>query len=419
MYPQFDSFRSKKGGTVQKGSVATCSAPPAPTYRYAENTPALGSDRMSTTRPRYAGLDQLRGVLACGVMAYHFLHWCHLDETLTPWVRQPLELVGLYAVATFYALSGAALAVVYAGRTVDQPFLAEFALKRAFRILPLCWLVTTAALALNRFVPIVEQPGRVLLCYSMLFSWVDPTAYYAVGAWSIGNEWAFYTLFPIFLWAFRRAGWIGGTAALVITITSAYWWWFQMRSDVPVGDQWAMYIHPINQWALFAGGMGVARLIAVRRSFAGWAVIALGTLAFLAIAWSSDPNRWVYGGVRVALVGVAIAWCYGAGRLPDRPSRLGHVVTWLGDRSYAIYLLHPFAYRFTRSIMNRLPSGVERAWEWLGFDVTSVLMAAVAALAMAHVSFLYFERPLVRWGRSLIGSRGETRPLSVTPKAEP
>ena len=140
---------------------------------------------------RYQGLDHLRGMLATLVMIYHCLLWLEVSESAPLILRGPLQLIGLYAVSTFYALSGAALFLVYRNRAVDRPFLREFVIKRAFRIIPLFWAATTATMVYRGFAPLRENPLEVMLSYSMLFSWVNPKAYFAVGAWSIGNEWAF------------------------------------------------------------------------------------------------------------------------------------------------------------------------------------------------------------------------------------
>ena len=59
---------------------------------------------------RYEGLDQLRGILAFSVMIYHYTEW---QKIQLPWLlHQPLSLIGVYAVGTFYTLSGFALYVV-------------------------------------------------------------------------------------------------------------------------------------------------------------------------------------------------------------------------------------------------------------------------------------------------------------------
>ena len=154
---------------------------------------------------RVTGLDQLRGALATIVMIFHYS--CLTKPHLPSFIQLSLDKLGYYSVCSFYVLSGAALYIVYHKRSLSLKFCRDFFIKRFARIAPLFWLATTLALALQMFGD-GSLPGskNIFLVYSLLFSWVDPGLYYVGGAWSIGNEWVFYSIFPLMLLAKHWGG---------------------------------------------------------------------------------------------------------------------------------------------------------------------------------------------------------------------
>ncbi len=90
---------------------------------------------------RINSLDYLRGLMAIGIMFYHFFVWTfgtYESDTF-------LEKIGLYGVSVFYV------------------------------------------------------PNKILLNLSGLFGFVAFDKYIPTGAWSIGNELVFYAFFPIVL----------------------------------------------------------------------------------------------------------------------------------------------------------------------------------------------------------------------------
>jgi exopolysaccharide production protein ExoZ len=288
----------------------------------------------SNCATRYEGLDQLRGILAFCVMIYHYAEW---HGIILPWPAQkPFELLGIYAVSTFYVLSGCALFIVYQRRKIDNKFFSEFWIKRAFRIVPLFWLATllvvlTQKEATQEWSQYLNA-SRLFLNFSLLFSWFDPSAYLATGAWSIGNEWAFYTLFPFILWAVRRRS----TATVLCVITCAITAWFSffvMNSGSSLKDQWQSYVHPMNQLILFVCGvlLGPWVLKARARELLPTRVL-VAVILFVAISYSFSVPSCVSGCVRFVLVGLCVVCCDGFKNpnfpwlnllhsLPDAPDR--------------------------------------------------------------------------------------------------
>jgi peptidoglycan/LPS O-acetylase OafA/YrhL len=99
-----------------------------------------------------------------------------------------------------------------------------------------------------------------------------------------------------------------------------------------------------------------------------------------------------------AIVSVVIMWIssYDKGYF-FRPSIFRSILVWIGERSFAIYVIHIFAYWFTRVIWQHLaPSGTQ-------FNGTYTLRFALTALALifvlADLNFRFVEEPLRRRGQ--------------------
>lgn len=364
---------------------------------------------------RYEGLDHLRGLLALAVMFYHFSLWLGYDESLPFYVQRPLKLLGLYAVATFYCLSGAALYIVYRSRDLNFEYLREFLIKRSFRILPLFWVATTISLALSGFAALENDSWRIFLSYSTLFSWLDPSAYFTPGAWSIGNEWAFYSLFPLLLvgWKFL---WSRILIVAASVVASSYYAFVYIDPSLSLSEQWPIYIAPLNQIVLFVGGIAAGSAIVARApSISPLAILWGASLLFLAISYSFRSQTCFYGFSRIALIGICIAWCYGAGCLVKKSGKVGSVLDWLGALSYSIYLLHPIAFRVVNKAMDLLLSRypfLKNGEYWVSILV--LLVSVVVTLVVSYCSYTMLEKPLVGVGKSLAS---RARKGSATPSS--
>jgi peptidoglycan/LPS O-acetylase OafA/YrhL len=86
-----------------------------------------------------------------------------------------------------------------------------------------------------------------------------------------------------------------------------------------------------------------------------------------------------------------------------RPIRLPNVLLLLGDASYALYLVHPFAMRPVAIIWQRfhLTGSILAAL----YAATALLLAIIGAI-LVH---LWFERPVGAWLRSRLPNRSVHR----------
>jgi exopolysaccharide production protein ExoZ len=351
---------------------------------------------------RYEGLDQLRGILAFSVMIYHYTEW---HGFILPWVFQkPLELLGIYAVCTFYSLSGCALFIVYHNRKINNGLLKEFWIKRTFRIVPLFWLATLLVIVTQKSSSIswheYLDPWRMFLNFSLLFSWIEPGAYYATGAWSIGNEWAFYTMFPLILWGSRRKS----TLVLLCAATAAASCWYAFSVLTPhksISDQWGHYIHPLNQVILFVLGVLIGPLVISAKPHSQLPVrtyVSVG--CFIAISYIATIPDCITGFGRLILVGICICCCESFAVTRLNAGVLSRILTFLGTISYTLYLMHPIVHHGVSKILGKIQSIVGTGV--LGKDILSFSTFCGSILATIFISSLIYwrlEKPAIRLGQ--------------------
>jgi len=263
-------------------------------------------------------------------------------------------------------------------------------------------MATTASLALGGFVAIYNDSYRVFLSYSLLFSWLDPTAYFTTGAWSIGNEWAFYTLFPFLLLAYKSR--LSRYLLLIGTLAvSSYYAFAVINPSITVADQWSAYVAPLNQILLFVGGIVIGSLIIGHPSSrASLPILLVASLLFVAISYIFDTPHCIHGFLRLTLAGVCLAWCYGAGTFKRRNGWIVHSLDWVGALSYSVYLLHPIVFGITSRILGKAASfAPDFIWKSQVTSIITFFSAAIGTMIVSHYSYIILERRAMRFGQSL------------------
>jgi peptidoglycan/LPS O-acetylase OafA/YrhL len=260
-----------------------------------------------------------------------------------------------------------------------------FLRRRLARIVPLYWAVTALFL-----LAMLAAPGRVAtawpdtaqLAASLAFlPWARPDGsvqpVYSLG-WTLNYEMFFYGVFALCL-PLRRGGAVAAVAVVLglAVLTGA------LVPGLPVAL--AFWSDPLL--LEFVLGMALALLVARGSAQSGVARLglALGGLALLGLLPPEWPRALRFGPGATLLVAAA---ALGPG--PRLPVALGQWVGRLGDASYALYLVHPFALR-----------GVAVAWAALGAaDGMAAWLACATALllavALALACHRWFEAPLTR-----------------------
>jgi exopolysaccharide production protein ExoZ len=338
---------------------------------------------------RLAYLDYLRGILAFAVMIYHFTVWNSI-----PWpgeIGTFIKKTGPLAVSGFYIISGYSIAYVYFRNRLSLPFLFSFATKRFFRLAPLLWL----AILLSYWIGYEFSAKTLFLNATLLFGFVAHDRYIATGSWSIGNEIVFYALFPL-LMMFQKPSaakiWCAAVlgASLLFAVWSAFSW-------IPAADSesvhWSRYIHPANQFWLFAAGVFLClyRETAIPSRY----VYSVGLIAFLAFVVLPASGNSVYEGwprIVLCLLLVVIVWTCGLLQF-DIPQWVARPLHLLGAWSYSVYLLHPVA--------NHVVMKANEAFIHISPAIASIALAIPLSLVMSALAYSYVEQVGMKAGKNL------------------
>lgn len=347
----------------------------------------------SAPKPRLHGLDYLRGLSALGIMVYHYTTWMWGE-------REPstfLGRVGIYGVASFYVLSGITLGYIYASQlTLSKADLLDFYTKRFFRIFPLLWLATLISILLSKHAPNIPD---LLLNLTGLFGLFKWKTYFATGAWSIGNELTFYLTFPLLVFLLRKSR-FGGLIALGIPVALfLYFAFYLLQANRSLADQWHLYTNPLNQLALFAGGVVMGRFINPASTQARHSFLAcsLGLGLFMLIPITGNSSALVVGLTRILLSISCVLLGYSFFRTERAPVYLDKPLAILGQASYSLYLLHPIVYAVAKAAFAVL---FKISRENQIFTNIYILFSfqTFVSLFISYFSYHYFEHYFIRLG---------------------
>lgn len=339
----------------------------------------LSNQLPMSSNNRISSLDYLRGVAAFSIMLYHI----HLFGSGEVDASSPLARVKIYAVALFFILSGLTLFKVYEHKlSVSGVF--TFYLKRIFRIVPLLWLTTAATflLADEHY-----ELKKIAVNFLVLPGIIKPEAFVADGAWSIGNELGFYLVFPLMIFALRYRSWLVWVLLAVFSVPFALMTWSVLDTSESLGHQWHYYVSPANQFVFFITGFLIAMFPSPAgwlRSAAPWLALA-STLIILFLPLQGDPIVLASGNVRLALSLLTVLLCY-AVYICDfsaLPVSVKDGLSWLGEISYSVYLLHPLIFNFGKKFLPDL---------WQMHIVVRGGITIAVTLALSHFVYQHFEK---------------------------
>lgn len=328
--------------------------------------------------------------MALAVLVFHYDKWL-----VGAWDASSLQgRLGVYAVSTFFVLSGLTLTLVYETRLeASVQSWAKFFKKRFWRIFPLLWLATSATLLLD---DTARSGSTILLNFTGLFGFFNPAQDIATGAWSIGCELVFYAAFPTLLWLGKRYR-IVFLGLVLLFFVLGYWGafaWFPVEKSAQA-DWWETYVQVKNQAFFFAGGMalGVFRqelAIVPRTVWLGLMAFAMFAFAFWPIG--SEAFQLVSGWTRVVFSSLTMLMVASVFYSQiEWKGVMGKSLAWLGAISYSLYLLHPLVFRAVGAVARKLDLGETY---WLIF-----LLAILGTLVLSHLSYNFLEKPLMNGRR--------------------
>ncbi|MCX7889746.1 MAG: acyltransferase [Rhodobacteraceae bacterium] len=333
---------------------------------------------MTPSRSRFDSLQAVRATAAMMVVLFHVKTY---TLPVVAGVATPLWpglSMGYAGVEIFFVLSGFIMVHVH-GTEFGLPGRAQaFLRRRILRIYPFLWVVLAATailrLAANGTLP---TPWAAVAAFTL---WPDFDAPIVEVAWSLSFEMLFYLVFALGLWRLKAglavgAVWFAGSALTVLTGHQ--------------GAGSAFLFSPYNLLFLFgmAAALGCRRLGArAGLALAGGAVLFLG----VGLAEAQGAVHWPFGwrsvlyGLGATGIIAGLAALESAGRLAT-PRWLA----FMGDASYAVYLLHIAVMTVTAKVL--AAAGLTQALPaW-----SLVLLLAGAAAAAGGLAHVAVERPLL------------------------
>lgn len=335
----------------------------------------------------FVSIQVIRGLSALMVAFAHCYLVIHALAQRDP-PGLPHFLGGGFGVDLFFVISG--FVMVYSteslfGRT-GAPW--RFFARRIARIVPLYVAVTIAAV-------ILTTPSSLLHIASSLAFWPwPPTGIPILGVgWTLNVEMMFYAAFAVALFSGSRTITIVATSIfLLLTIA--------LPQSHPNGS---VVGNPIVLELIYGMGIAVLYHAGVKiPAWAGAAIIACAVTAYLTftpgiVLWSINlPTDYRFPAPREVTWGFPAAAIISACTLAKfrrhgSRSRIVATLQFLGDISYAVYLVHNLVFALIASLIRLL--GVDVTAFSIPVAVT-MMVATVATSAVIHIGF---ERPTTKW----------------------
>jgi peptidoglycan/LPS O-acetylase OafA/YrhL len=366
------------------------------------------------------GIEALRGVAALTVVFHHMWSLSSMPRFPGYWV---VEGFGNWGVSLFFMLSGFLLAdTFWRDKRAD---LGVYAIRRVFRIAP-AYYVNLAVLFLffagSRLV-FSDQGAKQVLASVTFTHYLFPGTASSLNVngalWTLTIEMMLYAFLPLMAVAVRRSPWpslalfalIGLTWRGVVAYAGDGLRDFYFHGALVDPGIQSLFIARqfVGALAIFALGIG-ARWLVVQgkcRRFYGWfprmttsAFVMMALPSILLLRWVEDGsdyrNGWFFAGydflVMLAMVPALVMAAY-PGQFA--PSMLRRIATWLGERSYSLYLWHfPIILTvYERGPLRHLPAPGGYMWR--------IPLILVLTLIAASVSYAGIERPGMEWGRRI------------------
>jgi exopolysaccharide production protein ExoZ len=324
---------------------------------------------------RFLGIQALRIVAACLVVVTHstFYAFERLDKSFSVWQR------GTRGVDIFFVISG--FVMIYSSQRLfaSPDGWKIFAERRILRIAPLYWLVTTlkicivlltAGFALHTILsPTTAVCSYLFLPARDLDGKIEPLV--GVG-WTLNFEMLFYFLFTLALFLQRNVVKFVGVILTALSIGAI----FRHADWPPI----AFYLNSIV--LEFFLGMLIAKAcihqIFIPKNYA-YLMLAFGFFILLFPATDLNLPKFLVNGVPAML----IVWSVASLRTIDE--LIPRWVLYLGDASYAIYLIHPFVCPLPPALLSRFH---------LNYPWVSVILSVVLGVVAGCILHQWVEIPL-------------------------
>lgn len=389
-----------------------------------------------TPSRRVPELDGLRGLAILFVFLAHYLGGTGHLHFGWP-IRQVFSAmnVGWSGVDLFFVLSGFLIGGILLEVKTAPRYFRAFYMRRVYRILPIyySWILLYVVVVLialaggpNSFSVSERELKQVLpqllFLQNFQFSLFPFQQAWFVVTWSLAVEEQFYLFAPLVIRFLS-------TRNLVIVLCSATVGAPLMR--FLVFRYWSpdslatVYLLPCRADAL---ALGVLLAVGWRsrafRALAGRHERVLQWTLFFLSAGICCTLKWMVGPVTLLRATIGYSWfallyaCLLLMALSQTNTWLAATLRskslrWLGTISYCVYIIHLTVLLLTHQLI--LHRGPE-FYSLPGAAVTA--LAAILTLALAALSWRYFEKPLIRRGHTYLYGQDSARMLFLKPSGE-
>jgi peptidoglycan/LPS O-acetylase OafA/YrhL len=371
---------------------------------------------------RIPELDGLRGLAILLVLIWHF--GCDSNSAgVNRWAFYLIDAGSLFwsGVDLFFVLSGFLIGGILLDARNSPNYFRAFYTRRVFRILPIYAVVVAAfylCLAAGvpgriagsdwLFGPTAPWYAYATFTQNIGYAIGQPNlAYWLAATWSLAVEEQFYLLLPAVIW-FVSERWLPyflGSAIVAAPLLRLY-----LNLHSPYAKVASFSLMPSRADALL---LGVAAALLVRRQFfwellktqrrvllAAWFILLAGLPAFILLR-VADPMKSFW----MSTIGLSWLAFFYLGllllALIYTDSWLGRLLrnSWLkslGTISYGVYMLHWPVLGLTFMLIRH-----KRPWAESLPEHALVFLAFVLTIAVASVSWNFFEKPLLKFGHAV------------------
>ena len=379
------------------------------------------SEPQLATRTWYPGIEALRGIAALSVVVHHSWSLSNQPRFTGYWI---VEGFGTWGVSLFFLLSGFLLAETF---WQDRPAsLRIYAIRRFFRIAPAYYInIAFLFLFFASTGLLFSAQGAKQMATSFTFThYLFPNTSSSLNVngalWTLTIEMMLYAFLPLMATAHKRAPMV--TFLLLVAAGVGWRLWIAVDGDplrslyfgettLDPGIQSLFLARQfIGALPIFALGIAIRWLVLKGRlawvnqmlppQIAVWPILALLVPSIVMLRLVEQASNFrnpvlfaTYDVIVVALMVPALVVAARPDSLKASPFRT--VATWLGERSYSIYLWHfPIILAlYERGPLEALPAPTGYWWR-----LPSILFIT---LIVAAFSYATVERPGQEYGRSL------------------
>lgn len=322
-------------------------------------------NQLNTSTDYLPVVTSLRGLAATAVCWYHFI-WSTVDYIEQEQVRA-LAYYGQYGVHLFFLISGLVLPLSLLRRQYHWQQFPTFLWRRLLRLEP-PYLVSVLLAVVYLVLQSYRHQTTVAVSWYALLAhigywvpWVSGVEWFNPVYWSLAVEFQYYLFlalcFPLFQWSWTRY-------LLVIAMLSLPFYSFEKELLL----RWLpIFLLGIN--------MALYRKTWIRAA-EYWTIMLL---SLVSIAYFFDPAT-------------VVILCIGCSLIITQTNWSPKFLEWLGERSYALYLLHLIT---GQVLINVLSHHFDTPWQ----KVLVLCSGFMLSLAAANVLYRWVERPFQAYAK--------------------